>query len=204
MKNQRMEIEDSQFVELLKSGDAEAFRRLVLLTQYQVVNTCYRFVLNREDAEDVAQEVFCEVFQSIPGFRGTCRLSTWIYRIATNRSLDFIRRRKRQKRGGLLTRVWGTTSPMEQIAAPNSTQPDEILSNRERLSLMQEAIGELPRKQQVAFTLKHVEGLSQKEIAEIMDVSVPAVESLMTRARENLRKRLQRYFEKFGSKPKEK
>ncbi|MEI8112406.1 MAG: sigma-70 family RNA polymerase sigma factor, partial [Bacteroidia bacterium] len=82
----------------LRAGNQAAYNELVLLYSNKVMNTCYRFLLNKVDAEDVSQEVFIEVFQSIQSFRGDSKLSTWIYQIAVSKSLDEIKKRKRKKR----------------------------------------------------------------------------------------------------------
>ena len=91
-------MSETLFISALKSGNKNAFAALVSAHQKTVLNICYRFLLNKEDAEDIAQEVFIEVYHSIHKFRGDSALSTWIYRIATTKSLDEIKRKNRQKR----------------------------------------------------------------------------------------------------------
>jgi len=195
---QHIDIDSPIFLEKLKQGDREAFRQLVLAHQVQVVNTCYRFLLDHHDAEEVAQDVFCDVFQSIQTFREKSRLSTWVYRIAVNRSMDALRKQGRQKRGGLWKRISGMDSNDEEahFKAPEHHNPDQILSVKENLGLVQKALRQLPEKQQKAFVLKQVEGFSQKEIAGILGVTESAVESLMTRARQQLRKKLTHLLKK--------
>ena len=95
------------------SGD-ELFRALVTEHQEMVINTCYRFVLNREDAEDLAQDVFVEVHRSLDQFREESKLSTWIYRIAVTKSLDHLRRMKRKKRFSSLKRIIGVDDPEDR------------------------------------------------------------------------------------------
>ena len=94
--------EDQELTARIRSGEPEAFKKLVDLYQVHVLNTCYRFVLNREDSEDIAQEVFVEVYRSMAKFEGKSKLSTWIYQIAVNKSLDFIRKERRKKRSSLM------------------------------------------------------------------------------------------------------
>ena len=91
-------MEHEDLLRKLKSGDKSAFNELVILYGNKVLNTCYRFLLDKEDAEDISQEVFIEVFQSIKTFRSDSKLSTWIYRIAVTKSLDEIKKRNRKKR----------------------------------------------------------------------------------------------------------
>ncbi len=196
MRHTEIEFDDPTFLNRLRQKDPTAFRELVEHHQFKVVNTCYRFLLNREDAEEVAQDVFCEVYLSVELFKADCKLSTWIYRIAVNRSLDALRKRKRLKRGGAMRRVDWEDSRDELDFVTDGRQPDTIFDEQERLRIMRRALGELPRKQQIAFVLKHVDGFSQKEIAAVLKISEGAVESLISRAKGNLRKRLGKIFTK--------
>ncbi|MFN6243677.1 MAG: RNA polymerase sigma factor, partial [Bacteroidota bacterium] len=144
------------------------------------------------DAEDVAQEVFIQVFRSIGTFKSEAKLSTWIYRITTTRALDLLRARKSKKRFGLLKRLWETEeeSPVENISDFN--HPGVSLERKEEAAQLITAIAQLPENQKVAFVLHKLEGLSYLEIAEVMGNTLPAVESLMHRARLNLRKILEK------------
>lgn len=172
----------------------ELFRNLVAEHQEMVINTCYRFVFNREDAEDLAQEVFIEVFRSLDGFREEAKLSTWIYRIAVTKSLDHLRRMKRIKRFSSLKRIIGVEDPAEQIAAPSADNPAEVLTGSERGRILQDAIGKLPDSQKTAFLLSKQDGYSNQEIADILKTSVSAVESLVHRAKKNLHDKLYAYY----------
>ncbi len=182
---------------LQKSGMAskeESFRSLVAEHQEMVINTCYRFVFNREDAEDLAQDVFIEVFRSFEQFREEAKLSTWIYRIAVTKSLDHLRRLKRKKRFSSLKRVIGIEDPAADIAAPYSDNPAEALAGNEQALVLQEALGTLPDSQKTAFLLSKQEGFSNQEIADILKTSVSAVESLVHRAKKNLHDKLYTYY----------
>ena len=90
-------MQDKNLLENLRNGDASAFRNLVDEFREKVRNTCYRFVKNADDADDIAQDVFIQVFESLDNFRAEAELSTWIYRIAVNKSLDFIRAKQKKK-----------------------------------------------------------------------------------------------------------
>ncbi|HLF34034.1 MAG TPA: sigma-70 family RNA polymerase sigma factor, partial [Cyclobacteriaceae bacterium] len=103
-------VSDSQFVGLLRRGDEQAFRQLVEEYQDKVYNTCLGFVRNEEEADDLAQEVFVEVFSSVQSFRGDSKLSTWIYRIAVTKSLELIRSKKRKKRFAVLKSVFSSVN----------------------------------------------------------------------------------------------
>lgn len=191
--------EESELLQRLAAEDAQAFDDLVGLYQDKVVNTCYRFVHNLQDAEDVAQDVFIEIYQSLDSFRGQSALSTWIYRIAVTRSLDFIRRKTRKKRTGRFKRLLGydTEEGRQEIEIPDpGTDPLDDLEREERFFLLHRALGSLPENQRTAVILNKFEGLSQAEVADVMGNTVSAVESLLHRAKQNLHKKLYHYFEK--------
>ena len=177
-------INDSDLLILLKSGDSNAFAELVSTYQKTVLNICYRFLLSKEDAEDITQEVFIEVFHSIRSFRADSKLGTWIYRIAVSKSLDEIKRRSRKKRISSI----GKTLGIESIAhlLTGSDRPDQRLEENEGLELLLKALNRLHESQRIALTLSKMEGYSNAEIAEIMQISVIAVESLVYRAKQNL------------------
>ena len=162
--------------------------------QDRVYNTCLGLLQNEEDAEECAQDVFIEVYRSVGDFRGEARLSTWIYRIATTKSLEKIRKRKRLKRFAFLKSITGDQGDEVQVAAFN--HPGVLLEQKEHAQALFQAISLLPDSQRVAFTLHKVEGLPYQEICEVMELSLSSVESLMFRARKNLQQRLKVYYEK--------
>ncbi len=172
----------------------ELFRGLVAEHQEMVVNTCYRFVFNREDAEDLAQDVFVELFRSLEQFREESKLSTWIYRIAVTKSLDHLRHRNRKKRFTSLKRMIGISDPADDIAAPSHYNPAEALAGSEHAKVLQDALNTLTDSQKTAFLLSKQEGYSNQEIADILKTSVSAVESLVHRAKKNLHDKLYTYY----------
>ena len=184
--------DELDLIERLKRREESAFRSLVEQYQDLVYNTALGIVQNDSDAEDVAQEVFIQVFRSIGTFKSEAKLSTWIYRITTTRALDLLRARKSKKRFGLLKRLWETEeeSPVENISDFN--HPGVSLERKEEAAQLMTAIAQLPENQKVAFVLHKLEGLSYLEVAEVMGNTLPAVESLMHRARLNLRKILEK------------
>ncbi|RYY48355.1 MAG: RNA polymerase sigma factor [Chitinophagaceae bacterium] len=157
-----------------------------------VYNAALNIVQNDADAEDITQEVFIEVYEGLEGFREEAQLNTWIYRITVNKALDFQRKKKRQKHGGLLKRIF---SVKEEEEPATFNHPGAQLDNKERAALLFQALKKLPENQQVAFTLHKLEGLAYREVAEIMEMSLNAVESLIARARMNLKKALTQYYE---------
>jgi len=186
---------ENELLELLRENPAKAFRQLVERYQHKVINTCYRFVADKNDAEDIAQETFVEIYRSLDAFRKESNLSTWIYRIAVSKSLDFIRKRNRKKRKALFSYFFGLDNNLQEIPAPSSSNPDIELEQRERSMVLQKALDSLPKNQSVAFILSKYDGLNNKEIADIIKTSVPSVEALIHRARTNLKKKLYKYYE---------
>ena len=177
-------MENSDFLRNLMTGDKTAFAELVMLYSNRVLNTCYRFLLDKKDAEDISQEVFIEVFQSIGSFRGEAKLSTWIYRIAVTKSLDELKKRKRKKR---IVAV-GKMLHIDEIAnwMIGGSMPDKTIHEEERMKEIMYVLNKLPDNQRVAFTLSKIEGYTNKEIAAVMDTTNSAVESLLSHAKKKV------------------
>ena len=176
-------------IERLKHGDTDAFRTLIEKQSTKVISTCFSFVHNTEDAEDIAQEAFLEVYNSIHQFRKDADINTWIYRICINKCLDFLRKQKRKKRTIDLRALFESKNN-------NVPTPQQEFEEKERQEILKDAITQLPENQQVAIILSQYDKLPNKQIATIMDTSESAVVSLLHRARENLRKHLENYFKK--------
>jgi RNA polymerase sigma-70 factor (ECF subfamily) len=187
---------ETENIQKLQQGSELAFKQLVDNYQKQVVNTCFGLVHNTEDAEDIAQEVFIEVFRSIQNFRADAKLSTWLYRIAVNRSLNFIRDNKRKKWFHSFEDNILTKNPKIDNATTHHNTPAKELENSQRAHILHEAIDSLPENQKTAFTLNKYEDLSYKEISEVMDLSVSSVESLIHRAKLKLQKKLYTCYKK--------
>ena len=189
-------MEDAELIRAVKAGETGAFQSLVEQYQDRVINTCYGFVRDREDAKDIAQEVFIEIYQSLEKFREEAKLSTWIYRISVTKSLDFLRRKNRKKRMGQFKKLFNIDDVAERIEQPSGNNPDKNMEARERAQILHQAMDRLPENQKIAITLSKYEGFSNKEISEIMNTSVSSVESLIHRAKVNLKKKLYRYYDK--------
>ena len=172
------------------------FRSIVEKLQERVRNTCFRYVNNIDDADDITQEVFVQVYESMSNFREESQISTWVYRIAVNKSLDFLRRKKRKKRFGKMVSIFKTSDDEEYIEIPSVGNPNQELEDKERKEILNWAVSKLPETQQTVIVLSKFQGLSNKEIAKIMDSSLSSVESLMHRAKKNLQKYLYNYYEK--------
>lgn len=156
----------------------------------RVFNTSLSMVKDYQDAEDISQEVFLEVYQSMDKFRGDSNLSTWIYKITINKSLEHLRSRNALKRKSEMLSI------KEQILnIPSFDHPGVTLENKELANTLMKAIELLPEPQRVAFTLHKIERLSHEEIGMIMDKSKSSIESLIHRAKQNLRTNLKSYYE---------
>jgi RNA polymerase sigma factor (sigma-70 family) len=153
-----------------------------------VFNLALQYVQNVEDAEEITQDVFVTVHQKWATFRQDAAPSTWIYRIAINKSLDFLKAKKRKKRLGFLTTFWGD-SPNE-LQAIEFNHPGVLLEQQEEMAALFALINELPDAQKTVLILLKIEGKTQQEAAAIMDCSVKAVESLWQRAKKNLEKKI--------------
>jgi RNA polymerase sigma-70 factor (ECF subfamily) len=190
-------MSDTEIIEQLKKGNEKAFKKLVETNQKRVVNTCFGMVHNREDAEDIAQDVFIEVYRNIQKFKGDSKLSTWLYRIAVNRSLNHIRDNKKNKWfHSFEDEVAVKSKQLQQLESSNSDNPEFDLENKQRTLILHEAINSLPENQKVAFTLSKYEELSYQEISDVMDLSVSSVESLLFRAKKGLQKKLFKCYKK--------
>jgi len=164
------------------------FTEIVDLYQVKVRGICMGFLKNREEAEDISQEVFTEIFRSLKNFKGECALSTWIYRIAVSKSIDDIRKKSRKKRFALFNR---NIEP-DETKYQNGTEYDA--ERNERINALYKTMAMLPENQRIALTLNKIEGFSYKEISKIMKTTPKAVESLISRGKGNMQKKLEIYY----------
>ena len=184
-------MKESDLIQRLREGDQESFKILFEEFKLKVFNTCFSYLQHAEEAEEVTQDVFVEIYRSINHYKAEATLSTWIYRISVNKSLDFLRHRKRKKRSGLLISLFQKESTKLQIDTPHFHHPGVILENKEKASILFKVINKLSDHQKTAFILSQIEDFPQKEIAAVMKLSEKAVESLLQRAKTNLRKDLE-------------
>ncbi len=193
-------LEDQNFIEDLREGTNQAYGRLLDEYQQKVFGTCISFVPNAEDAEDIAQEVFVEVFNSINKFKGDSKLSTWIYRISVNKSLEFIRKKNTKKRFGFMQSLLGNETAIDRSSYfTEFNHPGIQLENKEKSEILFAAINKLPEAQRIVYTLNKVDDLSYQEIAEVTRKSISSIESLLFRAKKNLKVLLHDYYKNEGS-----
>lgn len=183
-----------ELIEQLQRGDPSAFKTLVDEWENMVYNTALSIVQNPEDADDITQEVFVQVYQSISSFKGESKLSTWLYRITVSRALDHEKKMKRKKRFGFMQALLGNAEE-EQIHPAEFDHPGVLMEKKEKAGELFSALKKIPDNQRIAFTLHKLEGQSYQEVAEIMNTTLYAVESLMARAKTNLKKVLANYYE---------
>lgn len=173
-----MEQPDEAWVEAARR-DPEAFGELVRRYQHKIFNFVYRMLGDREEAEDLTQETFLRAFKALPTFRAGARFSPWLYRVATNATLNLLRGRRR-------TAPWD--SDLEVVSKLPS--PEHIVEGRETASLLASLILELPAHYRTVLVLRHVNELSYQEIAQALDLPLGTVKARLYRAREMMQLRL--------------
>lgn len=188
-------MNDAEIIDqVLNNNNISAFNHLITKYNQAVFSTSMGILHQVEDAQDNTQEVFVEVFNSLQKFRREANLSTWIYRITVNKAINLAKKNQRQQKFSL-SNFFGKKNSSVEFSEPahydNATESEE-LSN-----IVTRAIDSLPDNQRIAFTLHKYDDLPYKEIAEIMQVSLSSVESLIHRAKQNLQKKLQSYYNSY-------
>ena len=192
-------MDEQQFIEQLRNGDRGAFNRLVEEYKDVILNVCYGFVKNADEAEDLTQEVFVEVYKTITRFREQSSLYTWIYRIAVSKSLDTLKRKKSVKRAAFFEkRVRSDSADLEMEQTPSVVlNPEAALEQKQQRLFINHCLNQLAENQRVAFVLSQQNGMSYREIAEIMGKSLSSIESLVHRAKTNLRKIMEESYHDY-------
>lgn len=189
-----MGMNDQELIGKILQGNTDHYKYLVEKYQRGVFRVCLGFVHQKEDADDISQEVFVKAFMALATFKGRSAFSTWLYRIAVNTSLNFKRKSVRD------IRVAENCSLEESYGHVLFSEPcpsaDQIMIGKENALYVHQAINALPEKQRIAFILSKYQELPQKKISEVMKVSEGAVEQLLQRAKCNLQKRLAVFYER--------
>ncbi len=189
-------MEDDADVALMldvQRGDRKAFERLLRKHQDPVLNLAYRFLGDRDEAEDLAQEIFLRVYRARDSYRPEARFATWLYRIAANACLNALRARRNRRSVSIQDiEVQGESGHLADDAK-EATPAESVLRN-EMAERIREIVDGLPDTQRLAIVLNKYQGLSYEEVAESMSLSVMAVKSLLFRARERIRERLIPYL----------
>ncbi|HEX6923416.1 MAG TPA: RNA polymerase sigma factor SigW [Bacillales bacterium] len=176
-------------VKRVRKGDQQAFGELIDLYQHKVYQICFRMIGNRHEAEDLAQEAFLRAYLNIDSYDSDKKFSSWLYRIATNLTIDRLRKKKPDYYlDAEIAGAEGLTM-YAQLSADDDLPEDQVVS-LELQETIQAEILQLPPKYRSAIVLKYIEDLSLKEIGEILNIPVATVKTRIHRGREALRKRL--------------
>jgi len=189
------ERSDVELMLAFQAGDEAAFSVLVERHRDHVVNLTQRYLGNLADAEDLAQEVFLRVYRARNRYRPEARFTTWLYRVAVNAALNEVRGRKsRPTHGAVALPASERDGAGPQLAASGVAAPDDAAETTELHERVREAVEALPDRQRLALLLNKFHGLSYEELAQSMEMTIPAVKSLLVRARENVRKQIEPYL----------
>ncbi|MFT8312237.1 MAG: RNA polymerase sigma factor SigW [Sporolactobacillus sp.] len=184
-----MDQSEKRLIKKIRKGDQQAFAELVERYKNSVFAICLRMVGNAQEAEDLSQEAFIRAYNHIDQYDHERKFSTWLFRIATNLSIDFLRRRKNVV--SLDAVVPGTEGLSLNAMLPDEgEQPEDRIVRKETEEMVQGEIKKLPEKYRSAVVLKYIEDLSLKEISEIMEIPVGTVKTRIHRGREMLRKNM--------------
>jgi RNA polymerase sigma-70 factor (ECF subfamily) len=185
------DAEDVRLMKLVSHGDTSAFETLVERHQSLVGGTVAHMLGSNSDVEDIAQQVFIRVWKSARRYVPRAKFTTWLLKITRNLVFNELRRSKRHAHVPLQTDPGAEEFPLKDEKNP---APDASLLETELQQAIEDAITQLPESQRMALILRRYEQLSYEEIAEVLDLSVPAVKSVLFRARTELRARLSRYL----------
>ncbi len=169
----------------ITDGDTVAFRQLYDLCAPQVYSLALSYAQEEQAAEEITQDVFTNIYKKAGTFNGQSAVRTWIYRITVNTSLNYIKKKKRNNWLGL---------DFVKKEATDFVHPGAILENKENAILLYRVIETLPSQQKTAFILSFIEELPRQEVADIMEISLKAVESLLQRAKKKLREELRPHY----------
>ena len=187
---------DSQFIAGIIARDTDVLVQFIEQYERRVYNTALSFVKNEQESEEITQDVFLRVWDSIREFKEESTLATWIYRITVSKSLDLIKSKKTRKRFAFITSLI-TKRDEPAIDPPDWVHPGIVTENKELAGYLYRAIDQLPESQKIALTLSKMEQLSQNEIAGIMQLKEGAIESLLQRAKQNMRKALENIYQEL-------
>ncbi|MGH7163292.1 MAG: RNA polymerase sigma factor [Planctomycetota bacterium] len=188
------ERSDVELMLAFRAGDDGAFSVLVQRHKDAVMNLTYRYLGNRADAEDLAQEVFLRVYRARKGYRPDAKFSTWLYRVAVNACLNEVRSRKSRPTHRAAALNAGDGEIGAALPDARNEAPPEAAAREELRAAVRNAVDALPERQRLALLLNKFHGLGYQEMAGALDLSVPAVKSLLVRARESVRRAIEPYL----------
>jgi len=176
----------------IAEGDEYAFKILVNRHQAPVLNLIYRFIGDRMKSEDLAQETFLQVWRAAKTYKRKSKFTTWLYRICVNVCLNEIKSTRRKKWLQYFKNTPDSKHPENESLLDESPNPEDLLLARERNQQITNALQALPENQRIALILKRYDNLSYEEISRVIGCSIPAVESLLVRAKRTLQKKLEK------------
>lgn len=176
---------DELLVYRIKNGDLTAYEILIGRYQHRVYNLVVKMVNNEEDARDLSQDIFIQIYQTLQRFRGDSSFGTWVYRVASNKCLDFLRRKKAEGE-----RIVLSAFERDILLSDSRGSPEESAIRKEESRRLRIALESLPRDYRIVIILQHYQQLSYKEIAEILAVPVKTVATKLYRAKLILKKKL--------------
>lgn len=188
---------DKDLVKRLRKGDGDAFCEIVARYETKVFNLAMSFTRNLEDAEEVLQDVFVTVHRKLAGFQGKSAFSSWLYRITVNAAFMKLRKRKQNQSVSIEDISPGNENGWSDRPEAQVPGSDVHAMNHQLKETVYKAINRLPEEYRVVFMLRDVDGLSNKEVGEILDLSIPAVKSRLHRSRLMLRRKLQRVYDDY-------
>jgi RNA polymerase sigma-70 factor (ECF subfamily) len=186
------EKSDQDLMLAFRAGDESAFSALMIRHRDQVVSLAYRYLNNRADAEDLGQEVFVRVYRARKKWQPEAKFTTWLYRVTVNACLNEVRNRRTRPTQSAAAIHAGDGSAREIAIADGKAEPPSAALERTELhAAVRSAVDALPDRQRMALLLNKFQGLSYEEMAVALGLTVPAVKSLLVRARESVRKTLE-------------
>ena len=186
--------QDLLWMARIKQGDTDALRLLIEAHQHRVIGTVAKMLGDDGDAEDISQQVFIRVWRSATRYEPTAKFTTWLFKITRNLVFNELRRRKRHPTRSLDATLDDDDRPL-QMPDPGTKAADTALLDDEMQAAIQKAIEELPEVQRMAIVLRRYDDIPYEDIGEILGLSVPAVKSVLFRARTELREKLKRYLD---------
>ncbi len=182
-------VNENNLLHKARNGDVGAFEELTTAYYSKVYSICYRMLNNTEDAYEQAQETFIKAFKYIKDFKGNCAISTWLYRIATNVCLDFIRKNKKKKVISIEQNTFEDLQLKDSLISENPG-PEKVAETNAQKQAIKEAMDKMNEKNRLAIILRDFMGLSYDEISDTMKIPVGTVKSRISRARNELRELL--------------
>ncbi len=186
-------MDEKDLIAKSQDGNEDAYGVLVERYKTKVFHMAYSLTLNREVADDLAQEVFIKAYYALPKFKGKAAFSTWLHQITVNHTRDYLRKASRMRE-----------VPFEETKSEHSTYEDEIESRERdaefawRKKIVHETIAKLPEKYRIILSLRDIQGLPYEEISRVLNISLGTVDSRLHRARKMLKKKITPFLEKEG------